>query len=195
MTTRARRRQTGCNAFTLIELTVVMMIMALTFSLVIPLSENATPSYRLKSAIRIMGSFIESSQAEAIASRRPYAIGYDFDARTFWTVIPIEREVEGDPDKKHWVLEEDNEETYTPSEVLPQNIRFKAIRQASGQELTRGRHIIVFDKLGTKGSHIVVLGIVEEDGREGDSLAVKYNTMTGSLRYGDANLRFYTEGG
>jgi Tfp pilus assembly protein FimT len=189
-----RRLRAGA-AFTLMELTVVMLIMALTFAIVLPISENATPGFRLESAQRIIGSFIESSHSESVASRRPFGVVYDFDNRAFWTLIPVEQPIDGDPERTQWVLDPNDEEARTEPDILPDDISFASVETAEGESYTGGQRIIEFDPQGHRGSHAVTLRYVDlsGDGPQLTAVGVKYNVLTRSLVYGDGQLSFYKE--
>ena len=187
-----RRRST--RGFTLMELTVVMIILGLTFAVVLPIATNATPGYRLKSAVRTIGSFAESSHAEAVSSSRPFAVVYDLDNREFWTIVPKQVPVEGNPAQMRWVLDEQDEEQRTPPQELPRDIVFQSVQSAAGEEFRSGQRIIRFDTIGNEGSHIVTVAFQDPDeGTTSQPWSVKYNAMTRSLTYREGAQTFYRE--
>jgi prepilin-type N-terminal cleavage/methylation domain-containing protein len=181
------------RAFTLMELMAVVIILSLAFALILPIAENSTPAYRLKAGIRTIGSFMESGHAESIASRKPFALVYDFDSSTRWLLLPVERSVDGDSEKKQFVLDETDPEARTQTEYLPENVFFQSIETADGQTSQSGTVTVRFDGSGNRGSHIVTLDIRIEDGAEFQPWSVKYNSLTRSLTYNNGKLSFYKE--
>jgi prepilin-type N-terminal cleavage/methylation domain-containing protein len=181
------------RAFTLMELSVVVIILALAFALILPIAENSTPGYRLGGGIRQIGSFMELGHAESIAARKPFAVVYDFGSRTHWMLIPVERPVDGDSEKTQWVLDESDPESRTDPQEMPDNVFFQSIQTADGQGSQGGTVTIQYDGTGDRGSHIVTLGIQTEDGPQLTPLSVKYNSLTRSLTYGNGQLTFYRE--
>lgn len=185
-------RQTR-RGFTLMELTVVVVILALVFSLVLPIVENSTPSYRLSAGIRQIGSFMELAHAESVSSRKPYAVVYDFDNNQHWMLIPVERPVDGDPEKTQWVLDQDDPEARTDVEYLPDNVYFQSIQNSEGQTSQGGTVTIQYNSTSGRGSHIITLGVRTDEDAQLDPWSVKYNTLTRSLTYNNGPLSFYKE--
>lgn len=186
-----RRSRRG---FTLIELFAVIGILALTFAVVLPLTENSVPSYRLGSAVRNVGGAIDFAASEAVAGRRPYGLIYDFESRSYSFLTPTEVEDENNPEVTRFILDESNEEAYVDPEVLPADVVLVSVQTGDGRVVDSGRILIRFDPLGVRGSHIVILGVrSSEDDASVQPKGVKFNALTRSLNYGDGNLTFYTE--
>lgn len=175
------------------ELTVVTVILALVFALVLPIVESSTPSYRLRSAVRQIGSFMELAHAESVSSRKPYAVVYDFDSSQHYMLIPVERPVDGDPEQTQWVLDPDDPEARTDVETLPEGVFFQSIQNSEGQTSQGGTITIQYNSTSGRGSHIITLGVRTDEDTQLDPWSVKYNTLTRSLTYNNGPLSFYRE--
>lgn len=180
--------------FTLIELMITVGLMAMAFALILPLAEGSTPTYRLRAAARQVGGAIEVTHSEAVASRRPFAVVYDFNNNTIFTIVPVERPIEGQDDKTQWVLDENDPESYTPPEELPKNVVLESVQTAEGEAFQGGQRIIRFDPGSTRGSHIVTITVRDPEGLVTlQPWSIKYNTMTRSLTYREGSLTFFRE--
>lgn len=74
---------TGAQGFTLIELTIIVIIMGIMFSLVMPRIINIT-SYELKSTTRRMVRTINHIYSKATTHNRYYRLGIDLTTDEYW---------------------------------------------------------------------------------------------------------------
>ena len=77
---KPRRRNAG---FTLLELLVVLVLMALMTGLAIPLISAGTPGAQIKAATRELLSGLRQARDQAIVQRQPTALTLNVDDRRF----------------------------------------------------------------------------------------------------------------
>lgn len=87
-----RSRRVGARAFTLIELSAVVLIITILLVSVIPKLDNMAPSSRLSAGARYVAGTIETAQSEAISQRQEFVIAYDLDRNTYWIILPENHE-------------------------------------------------------------------------------------------------------
>ncbi|MBN1420838.1 MAG: prepilin-type N-terminal cleavage/methylation domain-containing protein [Planctomycetes bacterium] len=172
---QAMERKAG---FTLIETVVVIAIIGIFMTVVVPSLENVSPVYRLRSAARLIAAEIEASRTWAISKGKPYALHYDINERRFWMIWPPKPE---DPDAP---LEY---RPKAPAVDLPTGVDIQEIVFPDGTSVTIGAVDIIFDQLGTEGSHIVV---ISNEARGGGTMSVKFNAVTGIIDFHPGVARF-----
>jgi len=169
------------HGFTLIELIVVVTILGIISAVVVPQLGNISPRYRLRAAARIVGSQISWTRSMAGATGEEYAMRYDLDARTLWSILPPEEDDDPDLDIDERVALE--------KIVLPDRIEIAEVRFPDGdKEEGSGVAEVIFDAHGNEGSHIVVLRNEEES-----MISVKFSSLIGTVDFfaGEAEFEDY----
>lgn len=159
------------GGFTLIELIVVITVLGIISTFVVPQIGNISPKYRLRSAARIVGAQISWTRSMAGATGLPYAMRYDLEARTFWSILPPGPEDDPELDIDERVALE--------KLVLPDGIQFAEIRYPDGdKEEGSGVAEVRFDPHGNEGSHVVILANEEET-----KISVKFSSLIGTVDF------------
>lgn len=72
------------SGFTLLELLVVLVLMALVTGVAVPLLSAAMPGVQLKSAVRDVLAGLRQAREQAILTQKPAALTIDVSKRTIW---------------------------------------------------------------------------------------------------------------
>ena len=112
--TLTKADQTGEHGFTLIEMMVVLMLIAIVAAVVVP-RMGALEGANLKSSARNVAGAVRITYATAIVNKKPYRICFDLEDQTFSV-----EEKSGD----EYVKAKDS---LLGSRALPENIYFKKI--------------------------------------------------------------------
>ena len=76
--------RTGCKGFTLLELIIVMVIVAIGVALAVPSYQDTLQKRRLTNAAESIASFLSLAQGEAIKRNKTVAISITRDGETTW---------------------------------------------------------------------------------------------------------------
>ena len=160
------------RGFTLIEIIVVLVLMGIIFGVAIPRVERLSPKYAVRSAAREVASNLEYVRSNSILQRKTFAIRYEFDRRRYRVILPPP---EFDPDLplEDWPRAEPVR--------LPALVSFYGVVLADNSvyEASDVTDVtVLFDPLGTSGSHVVAL----EDAN-GNILSAKFNALTGTVDF------------
>jgi prepilin-type N-terminal cleavage/methylation domain-containing protein len=173
-----RRSERG---FTLIEVTMVMVIVGVILAFVIPSLDNISPKYALRAAVRDVASTIDLARGSAAGKGRMHAIRYDLANGVYQLFTPG-----GSDDEPYgqgpgpWHLWPAG-----ASRQLPRGVRFRAIEPLGARALESGELAVRFDPLSLEGSHIVVL-----EGEGGKMWSVKYNALLGTADFAEGTVQF-----
>jgi prepilin-type N-terminal cleavage/methylation domain-containing protein len=148
MSSKPFRRAEG---FTLIELTMVVILLGVILSFTIPRVEDITLGDTLKTAVRRMTAKTRELRYMAIKDHQEYTLKYSFGMKKFWTDSP-----DFSPDERLSA----KEETFS----LPSNVDVIDICFKSGETRNDGEVNITFSKEGYISPSVIHLG--SEDSRQ-----------------------------
>ena len=178
---RSRASQSG---FTMVELILVLVLLAIIFSFAAPRLSGLSPKYRLRSYGRRVAATIEKTRVAAIVSGKTMGIRYvidDVEGHACMIVPPAP------PDYPEQPVEE--REAFTPDPV-PTGVRIRSIVIPGSGAFTNGTVTIAFSAAGTTGSHIVILEVQVPGNEVPNVLALKYNSISGILDYYNEEVEF-----
>ena len=153
MTGNQRRAIKG---FTLIELAVVILIIAVIAAAVAPNLDRLSPKYSLRAAARGIASTIEECRSQSIVKGKTYSLVYDLDNQRYWILMPEKLDEFGEP-------LDDEREPVVPKKILPKGIRIEEIITADDTNHSSGEMQFDLSPFGNTGSHVVVVQYQEED--------------------------------
>jgi prepilin-type N-terminal cleavage/methylation domain-containing protein len=139
------------RGFTLIELTMVILLVGFLLSLTMPGLRDATLGDNLKSTVRILTSTIKELRYQAIKNNQEYFLKFDFGSKKFWTDSP-------------YLSEEDRIAAIENSFSPPSDVRIIDIYLKGEEKNSSGEIGISFTKEGYIYPSIIHL--VSEDGRQ-----------------------------
>jgi len=139
------------GGFTLIELTMVILLIGFMLSITLPRLHDVALSDTLKNTVRTMTSTINEVRYQAIKDNQEYFLKFDFGSKKFWTDSSSLSEQERTAAKKN-------------SFSLPSDIRVIDICFKGGENKTSGEISIGFSKEGYISPVVIHLG--SEDGRQ-----------------------------
>lgn len=150
-----RARPSARAGFSLVELTVVVLVLALLSTVVYMTWEALLPRTRLNSAVRELASTLMETRSDAIARGAEFRIEYYFEdeeehPRGYRVVTPFR--AGGIGGLAAW----DDERMALPWKPLPENVEFRSIT-INGQVFTRGSCEVRFDARGSGTEHTIVL--------------------------------------
>lgn len=177
-----RRCRCRERAFTLIELVVVVAILAIATAVVAINLVNVTPTARLRSDARTIGSRIEMLMDEAVSRGRTIYIYYDLssDPQKYYTYVPARYDKDG---VRHDAV------ALSPRLISP-GIKIKYVRLPDSGTVSSGVYSVEFNPLRTEGTHIVCLEASNEK-----IISIKANVFSGVVSYFESEIRFreYTD--
>ncbi|MEK7467787.1 MAG: prepilin-type N-terminal cleavage/methylation domain-containing protein [Planctomycetota bacterium] len=83
-----RRTAASNGGYTLIEMSVVLVIMGILLLVTVGRVDNLLPRYRVRSCVRELASEIRLARASAMTTGMPHYLQYDVPARTYWILSP-----------------------------------------------------------------------------------------------------------
>jgi prepilin-type N-terminal cleavage/methylation domain-containing protein len=167
------------RGFTLVELTVVVLLIAIAFGVTIVRLDNLAPPFRLRKASRLIAAQIRMLQNECILDNRKLFLIYDISERKYWIEIPAD-----DSDFSYGFGEGEK----VGEETLPPGIEFESILGPENDRIF-GQAKVEFSPAGELGSHIVHLKIRNSD-RDEDRISVKYNSFSGLTSISEGFIEF-----
>lgn len=129
--------QIGCarpisNGFTLIELSVSLIILAMLAAMTAPYIPNAINSMQFKSATRELAYFLRAARSNAVAQQHETVVNLDLEKALYWT----------DQSKK--------------TKPLPRNVHIKLITARSEQFSQNSSAIRFFPDGSSTGGQIII---------------------------------------
>jgi len=160
-----RKRQAG---FTLIEITVVVILIGLIVSTAIVRLDNTLPSTRTESAARKILSTLDLARTTAIAKAAPYEVVFDFKEQQYGIRIPFDEEGRpvADPEARpmlSWL-------------AVGDGVILRGLLDPTGQMVDDGQYALPFDPLGAARDLSLFLG---SDANEDYELTVRLLALTG----------------
>ena len=139
----------GSRGFTLIEVSAVIVILALVVTVATAYLDDTLPSSRLESAARSLASRIESLRTFSVAQGKSYRIEYDLARHGYRTVTPFRAdgrfaETEEERVAQAWVS-------------LPDGVVFDDVVVGGGERIVEGIVAIDFSPLGASVDHRIHL--------------------------------------
>ncbi len=167
--TAARRgRRAG---FTLIEISLVVVIIALLLTTATVNLDRVLPSSRSESAARELISTLDLARTSAVAQGRPYWVEVLLEEDRYRILTPFDARgrparTPEDRDSLSWIR-------------LPDGVHFSGIMPAGGEYLERGRFELRFDQVGSAEELYIHLS---NEAGEGYALTARILSLTGHAR-------------
>ena len=144
------------NGFTLIELAVVILIIAVIATAVAPNLDSLSPKYSLRAGAREIASTIEECRSQSIVKGKTYSLVYDLDNQRYWILMPENLDEYGEP-------LDDEREPVIPKKTLPTGVTIAEIITADDNSHSSGEIQLDLSPFGNTGSHIVVVQYKDEE--------------------------------
>jgi prepilin-type N-terminal cleavage/methylation domain-containing protein len=145
-------RSHGAGAgFTLIELMVVIVILALLTGTVAVSIEAMLPRSRLNSEVRALAATLQGARSDAIARNAEFFIEYDLDAEAYRVITPFS--VQGG---LLLYMSEEEDRMAFDWHTLADTVELASVYLA-GDQISDGTVLVRFDPLGAASDHAVVL--------------------------------------
>ena len=162
-----KSRQAG---FSLIELTVVVLIIAIGATLAFISVEGFSPSARLKAAVRTLASTINYTRNQAITIGEILYLEYDLRGNRYRVIVPFVQDMDGRRDE--------GETSIVEWEELGQGIQFEGLVLADGDVRQTEVVRIPFHPSGTTVGHIIYVQNQSEK-----TFSIEVNGLTGFVEF------------
>ncbi|MCE9583919.1 MAG: prepilin-type N-terminal cleavage/methylation domain-containing protein [Planctomycetes bacterium] len=135
---RVRQAASRQGGYTLIELSVVLVIIGIMLLFVVGRIDGMLPRYRTRASIRELASEMRLARASAMSTGMPHYIQYDVPGRKYWILSPeVVKKVADDevaPDTAEEAFKE-AEYTWVKSmeKALPDGVNFEKILWSADQ--------------------------------------------------------------
>ncbi len=161
----------GERGLTLIELSTVIVILALVATVATAYLDETLPASRLESAARSLASEIDSLRTFSIAQGQTYRLEYDLGNARYRTVSPFQRdgrlaETEEDRASQEW-------------KDLPRGVVLEDVVLGAGERVVEGIVAVEFSPLGSSVEHRVHLKRLHPERR----FTVSVAGLTGQVRF------------
>lgn len=170
--------------FTLVEISVVVLILALMLTTATVRLDSYLPASRGESAARTLLSTIDLARTTAVSKGVVYQVELDLDKKRYRILTPYDKDgqLARDPQDQrglNWV-------------ELPPGVFFGAILSLSGETITEGSYFLPFDQRGS--SEEIYIQIENESG-ENFALTATIQALTGgsSVKQGRFGPTLVTE--
>ncbi len=160
------------KGFTLIELTVVIVLLGIIMTLTVPRFQTAILTDDLKATTRKMVGMIKGLRDEAIREQRVYFLHFDLESNRFWI-------------DSTGMSEEERARAAEKAFTLPETVRVLDIWVSSKGKKMTGQTAIRFSKKGYVQPSAIHLGA--EDGRE---FTLVLNPFLGRVTVYDRYIEF-----
>jgi prepilin-type N-terminal cleavage/methylation domain-containing protein len=146
----------SARGFTLIEVLVVLMILALLFAMVVPNLGALVPSARLRSSGAQLRREIDWVRSEARIQGKRMAIEFDLARAIYRVVYPPEQRLTRDQEAS--TLEERPDQW----QGLQTDVQFVGAGDGKAGLTGKGLYRLAFDEYGFTGDQVLVLGLVSD---------------------------------
>jgi len=168
------------KGFTLIELTMVVVIIMILAAAVAPNLDKLSPKYSLRAGAREISSTIESARSQSALTSKTYSIVYDIDEQEYWILLPEEVNSFGE-------LTEEERKIVLPKRRLPRGVKLVEVIMADNETNTSGQVQFDFSPFGNTGSHITVVQYGDEEEMR---IWIKTNALLGFTTFHSEELSF-----
>ena len=148
---RVLRRSKASGGFTLVELVVVVLIIALMGTVAVVSWQSLLPSAQVNAAIRNLSEVLAGTRSEAISRNAVFEVHYNLDEERYWVRTPYRqgggKATEEDEDRR--VLLHNNNLVGDGLEIQQVTIDEETYHD--------GTVYVRFDPLGASSAHTVVL--------------------------------------
>lgn len=170
--------------FTFFEIMVVIVVLGLIFSLGAVSLTPLVPKYRLRSAIRELGSMVEHVRLTAVSRGVWMGIHYVLTPGPTEKSTPYYQIIPPAPDDAP--DEPVESRAFLNKQYLPTGVHIGRVVLSGNQVIDHGAINILFSPMGNAGSHVVIL---END--SGRLVSLKLNSITGGIDFGEgSNVTF-----
>ncbi|TET32893.1 MAG: type II secretion system protein [Planctomycetota bacterium] len=168
------------RGFTLVELTLVTLIISIAFGVIIIRMDNLAPTFRLRKASRLIAAQIRLIQDECALDNRKLFLVYEMSEQQYWIEIP-----ENDAESAYSFGEGER----IGVEKMPPGVEIVEVLRPDNDRML-GQAKIEFTPTGESGSHIVHLRLRGEDYGDEDLLSVKFNSFSGLTSISEGHIEF-----
>jgi len=154
--------------FTLIEITVVVILVGMVVSMAVVRLDSALPSTRTESAARQILATLDLARTTAIGKAAPYEVEFDFREQRYGIRIPFDEE-------GRRIANKEDRKILTWND-LDEGIIMKSIYDPTGQRIDDGIYILTFDTQGAATDLSLLLGLEDNDEYE---LTIRLLALTG----------------
>jgi prepilin-type N-terminal cleavage/methylation domain-containing protein len=135
---RTPRRVARDSGYTLIEMSVVLVIMGILLLVTVGRVDNLLPRYRVRSCVRDIASELRLARASAMTTGMPHYIQYDVPARTYWILSPekvvqVADEEEAADTAENAFKEAEYKWVRTMERKLPDGVKFEKVMWSAEQ--------------------------------------------------------------
>lgn len=161
---------------------IVVVILALTSTMVYVSIQSLLPRTRLNSAVRDLAATLHEARSDAISRNAEFQVEYYFEAgeghpRGFRVVTPFRAGGEGG------LAARDEERMARDWHTLPEEVRFTSIT-LNGEQYSTGQVVVTFDALGAASDHTISLTQAPYD----RPYTIEVLALTGLIRFHDGDF-------
>ncbi|MFA4986105.1 MAG: prepilin-type N-terminal cleavage/methylation domain-containing protein [Candidatus Brocadiia bacterium] len=152
----------NASGFTLIELSLVVALMAVTLVVIVSNMDSLIPATKINADARRVASFIETAFSQAVATGSPVLVVYDLDEQCYFLALP-NNDTDEDPYKMN----------HTSPLYLPSGVKFVKIFLGD-EPVRRGVVMVRVQPTGRLRAHSI---FIEDDGDR--KLTIEIGPLTG----------------
>ncbi|MHC4380822.1 MAG: pilus assembly FimT family protein [Planctomycetota bacterium] len=154
--------------FTLIEITAVVILVALIASSALVRLDGVLPSTRVESAGREVLATLDMARIQAIAKSQPYEVLFDFEEQRYGIRMPFDEDGVLIPNLEDRPILSWNQ--------FREGAQLQGVMDSRGEIIEEGRYPVIFDPLGAAREVHIYLGSSEIDDFE---LTIRILALTG----------------
>jgi prepilin-type N-terminal cleavage/methylation domain-containing protein len=152
--TAAVQHRAPARGFTLMEVLVVLLILAMLFSLILPNLGALVPSARLRSSGNQIRRTLDWVRSEARIQGKRMAMDFDLARGIYRVVHPPEERLTREQDERLLVERTDD------WQALEDDVRFVGAGDGRIGLAEKGVYRLAFDEYGFTGDQVLILGLV-----------------------------------